>query len=192
MLGVKNKAGAESRYVPRPLCIIVCLLCACCIGCIGSGCCSCGTALSGTGSLDGANYYVFGSYQFKTFEMEIANLYTLTKVKICNVDVKLLGDFVVSSANFDFANRYVETTTGFNADSKTLSLNGNCHNDGFLCMNFKKVYVENSIFYRMELSVLHYSRVFLAIDNGIYQVNVRSEEKFARRLVCILPRNICF
>ena len=59
-------------------------------------------------------------------------------------------------------------------------LHGNADGDRLLVVDLVEVYVEQRVCYRMELKLLEDSRVGFAVDDQLYDVDVRCVNQFAQ------------
>lgn len=124
---------------------------------------SLGTA-GGTCELNGTNHSVLGVHQFKTLEVEVADLESLAKAEVVDIDDHTLGNLCVDSLDFDFLHRESQLTTGLDTLGVAFELDRHFDGDGFLIVYFEQVDVEYGIFDRVELDVLEHCVAFFAVD----------------------------
>ena len=96
------------------------------------------------------------------------------------IDNQFFRNSVVQSFNFQFTHLQSQLTTGFHTFCQTFHLYGNFHYDRFSFINLIEVNVQDSIFYRVELNIFQDSIYFLAIDNQVNHVDVRSINQIAQ------------
>jgi hypothetical protein len=139
---------------------------------------SSGTA-SGTSELNGADNGVFGVDEFDAIVVEVADLESLAKAEVVDVNDYAFGDVGVDSFNFELLHRESQFTTGFNTFGVAFELNGNVNNDGFLVVDFEEVHVEHGVFYGVELYFAKYGFASFTVDVEFNDEYVGSIEKFA-------------
>ncbi len=141
-----------------------------------------GTA-GGTGKGNGADNGILGIHEFETLEVEVADLESLAKTEVVNIDDNALGDFGIDSLNLDFLHREVELTTGLHTFGVAFELDGHEDGDRLLIVHLEKVHVEDGVLHRVELDVLEDSHTLLAVDGELDGENVGSIDELTH---CVL------
>ena len=137
---------------------------------------------SGTSQLHGANHSFLSVQQFQTFEVQFANLDSLTQTQMRNIYDQSFRDNVEESLHFQFADLQSQLTTGFHTFCQTFELNGHLHDDGLALVNLIEIHVQDVVLYGVELDVLHDGVYLLAIDIQVNYIDVGSVNQIAQTI----------
>ena len=91
----------------------------------------------------------------------------------------MLRDLLIRSCNVNLADREVHASTVAYTLCQPNELDRNTDSERLLVVNLIEVYVKQSVCYRVELQLLHYSGMRLAINEQVDNIDVGSVDNLA-------------